>query len=70
MAQSSLQGDIIIEETTSKLIEENRMEQDPVIVAIAPDKIFKVDNFIVDMQNDEPDEKPASPLSQEDAAPT
>ena len=46
------------------------MEQDPVIVAIAPDKIVKVDNFIVDMQNDEPDEKPASPLSQEDAAPT
>ena len=39
------------------------MEQNPVIVEIAPDKIVKVDNFINDKQNDEPDEKPASPLS-------
>ena len=35
------------------------------VVAIAPDPVVKVDNFIDDKQN-EPDENLASPLSQED----
>ena len=45
------------------MIEENRTEQNRVIVvAMDPEKVVKVDNFINDKQNDEPSETPASVL--------